>query len=382
MRPLGAIRINPKNPRTHNAQQIRQISRSITRFGFVNPIIIDDDGLIVAGAGRYLAAEALGLEEVPTLKVAFVTEADRRAFALADNRVAELSTWNENLLAAEFEFLFEAEFDDIEITGFDAIEIDDIILDDAQSCNDSEAAIELPEGDAEAVTRLGDLWHVGDHRLLCGDALASTSYDLLLGDQRAQMVFADPPYNVRVSDISGSGQIQHREFSQASGEMTAPEFTAFLRATFRHLVNFSADGSIHFHCMDWRHIREITDAADGVYSDLKNLIVWAKSNGGQGSFYRSAHEMIFAFKSGRAPHINNFGLGEKGRYRTNVWRYPGANTFRKGRMDDLRSHPTVKPLRMVADAIRDCSKQRGLILDPFSGSGTTLVAAARTGRRG
>ncbi|WP_245953913.1 site-specific DNA-methyltransferase, partial [Parasphingopyxis lamellibrachiae] len=382
MRPLGAIRINPKNPRTHNAQQIRQISRSITRFGFVNPIIINDDGLIVAGAGRYLAAEALGLEEVPTLKVAFVTEADRRAFALADNRVAELSTWNENLLAAEFEFLFEAEFDDIEITGFDAIEIDDIMLGDEQVSDDDEPPVELPEADAQAVSRTGDLWQIGDHRLLCGDALDPDSYDRLLEGERAQLVFADPPYNVRISGISGSGQIKHREFAHASGEMTKPEFTAFLRMVFRHLVNHSANGSIHFHCMDWRHLREITDAADGVYTELKNLIVWAKSNGGQGSFYRSAHEMIFAFKSGRAQHINNFGLGEKGRYRTNVWRYPGANTFRKGRMDDLRSHPTVKPLRMVADAIRDCSKQRGLILDPFSGSGTTLVAAARTGRRG
>jgi DNA modification methylase len=197
------------------------------------------------------------------------------------------------------------------------------------------------------------------------------------------MVFSDPPYNVKIdSNVSGLGTVRHREFAEASGEMTAAEFIAFLRTVFRNCVRFSVDGSIHYQCMDWRHMREMLDAADGVYDQLKQLIVWSKDNASMGTFYRSQHELLFVFKADRGRHINNFGLGEKGRYRTNVWTYAGANSFRKGRAQDLADHPTVKPQALVADAILDCSNRGDLILDPFSGSGTTLVAAHRTGRLG
>jgi DNA modification methylase len=237
--------------------------------------------------------------------------------------------------------------------------------------------------DRPVVTKPGDLWQLGPHRLLCGSALEPASYTALLGDERAQMAFSDPPYNVKIDGhVSGLGSVKHAEFLMASGEMTEKEFVAFLQASLKAMATFSVDGAVHYVCMDWRHVGELTAAAAGVYSEQKNLIVWNKTNAGMGTFYRSKHELIFAYKVGTAPHINNFGLGEGGRYRTNVWDYPGANTFSRDRMKDLVDHPTVKPLALVVDAIKDCSKKGGVVLDPFLGSGTTLLAAHRTGRLG
>ncbi len=243
--------------------------------------------------------------------------------------------------------------------------------------------VPAPETDTPPVSRAGDLWYVGPHRLYCGDALDPLSWRALLRDDKAQMVFVDPPYNVPIAGhVSGLGKAKHREFAMASGEMTQDGFTDFLHSAFRNLANVCEDGAIHFICMDWRHMREVLDAADGIDTELKNLCVWAKTNAGMGSFYRSQHELVFAFKSGTASHINNFKLGEAGRHRSNLWTYAGANTFREGRMEDLDAHPTVKPVQMVADAILDCSKRGGLIVDAFAGSGTTLLAAAQTGRVG
>ena len=218
--------------------------------------------------------------------------------------------------------------------------------------------------------------------MICGNALEAATYARLLGDERAQLVFTDPPYNVPIDGhVCGKGSVRHREFAMASGEMSPEAFTAFLETAFRHLAAHSADGAIHFVCMDWRHMAEILAAGKAAYSELKNLIVWVKDNGGMGTFYRSRHELIFAFKSGTAPHINSFELGQHGRYRTNVWEYRGVNTLKPDRMDELALHPTVKPVEMIADAIKDCSKRGGIVLDPFGGSGSTLIAAAKTGRR-
>ncbi|WP_375550751.1 DNA-methyltransferase [Rhodophyticola porphyridii] len=243
--------------------------------------------------------------------------------------------------------------------------------------------VPLPETDRPAVSRPGGLWLIGKHRLLCGDALNPADWQALMDQDKAQMIFVDPPYNVPIAGhVSGLGAVKHREFAMASGEMSQDAFTNFLRGSFRNLAAFSADGSVHFVCMDWRHMREVLEAADGIYGELKNLCIWAKTNAGMGSFYRSQHELVFAFKSGTAPHINNFGLGDKGRHRSNLWTYAGANTFRAGRMDDLEAHPTVKPVDMVADAILDCSERGGIVADAFAGSGTTLLAAAKTGRIG
>jgi DNA modification methylase len=322
----------------------------------------------------------MGLAEVPVVQARFVTDADRRAFALAENHIAELSGWDDKLLAAELSDLFNDGYE-LEITGFSTADLDFSAPPGATA--DKQEKVELPGLTTTAVSQPGDLWLIGPHRLYCGDARLTVSYEALLGDERADLIFADPPYGVKIDGhVSGLGEVRHREFAMMSGEQTAPELTAFLRSMFRQCVRFSRAGSIHFHCMDWRHAREILDAADGVYSDFKQLVVWAKNNAGMGTFYRSRHELVFVFKSGIAPHVNTFGLGETGRYRTNVWEYAGANTFRKGRKQDLADHPTVKPTAMVADAIRDCSHRGDLVLDPFSGSGTTLLAAHKTGRRG
>jgi DNA modification methylase len=374
---------NPHNARDHDDEQIILLGAIIERFGFLVPIVIDSNGMIVAGHGRWEASKRLGLKEVPVIRGEFCSDADRSAFALADNRIAELSKWNPELRASELEALFEAEFD-IRTIGFSLTDLDFAIVDDedAKLKNAKKAEkVELPDPDAVAISRLGDRWDAGPHRLYCGVAREVSSWEALLGDERAQLVFSDPPFNVRVNGhVSGTGR--HREFGMASGEMDPPQFTTFLRQAFRNCVRFSVDGSIHYHCMDWAHMREIIDAADGVYDQFKQLVVWAKTNGGMGTFYRSRHELVFVFKAGKGKHINNFGLGETGRYRTNVVEYAGANTFRKGRAEDLEAHSCVKPTALVADFLLDCSNRGDLVVDPFIGSGTTLIAAHRTKRRG
>jgi DNA modification methylase len=232
------------------------------------------------------------------------------------------------------------------------------------------------------VSRLGDLWILGDHRLYCADSRDPKSFEVLLGSEEAQMVFTDPPYNVPIEgNVSGLGRVKHREFAMASGEMSSAEFTRFLAGIFGNLAAFSVEGSIHFVCMDWRHALEILQAGSEAYSELKNLCVWVKDNGGMGTFYRSRHELIFAFKSGDAPHINSFELGQHGRYRTNVWQYRGMNSWSATRHQELGLHPTVKPVTLIADAIKDVSNRSGIVLDCFGGSGSTLIAAHKTGRR-
>lgn len=378
--PTTSLRPNPRNARKHPDKQIAQIAASITRFGWLVPIIVDDKDMIVAGHGRWLAAQQLQFGEVPVIRTKFLTDEDRRAFALAENRIAQLSVWDEEVLSDELSILFEGGYN-LEATGFTTADLDLVI--GRPPIRDKSERVELPAAGARAVTRLGDLWQIGPHRLYCGDAREVSSYEALLADERADIVVSDPPYNVPIDGfVSGNGRNRHRAFVMGVGEMSPGEFTSFLRAIFRMCARFSRDGSIHYHCMDWRHARELLDAADGIYNDYKQLIVWDKGNGGQGAFYRSQHELVFVFKSGRGKHVNNFGLGETGRYRTNVVRYAGANSFRKGRARDLADHSTVKPIALVADFLLDCSHRGDLVLDPCLGSGTTLIAAHKTHRRG
>lgn len=377
---VSALTPNPRNARKHPAKQIAQLAANIDRFGFTIPILVDQDNMILAGHGRLDAAKKLGLDQIPVIRHDFLNDAERRAFALADNRLAELSSWDEEILKSELEILFEGGFDISEI-GFSTADLDFAIVEDDEVKPSKIEAVELPDPAVEPVTRPGDLWLAGPHRVICGDARDVTTWEKLLGDDRADIVLADPPYNVAINGhVSGTGR--HREFAFASGEMSPPEFAHFLRSTFRNCVGFSRAGSIHYHCMDWRHMREMLDAADGVYDQFKQLIVWKKSQGAMGTFYRSQHELVFVFKSGKGQHINNFGLGETGRYRTNVVEYEGCNTFRKGREADLAAHSTVKPTAMFADFLLDCSNRGDLVVDPFLGSGTTVLAAHKTGRRG
>jgi len=383
--PVSALEPYARNPRTHTKEQVRQIARSIETFGWTNPILIDGSGGVIAGHGRLEAAKLLGVDRVPTIRLADMSEAQIRAYVIADNRLAELAGWDDELLAIELQALSEIDLDfDIEITGFATAEIDGLIA----GLNGDEAddeADRLPEVDETVppITQPGDLWLLGRHRLLCADATKAESFTRLMDGETARMVFTDPPYNVPIDGhVCGLGSVKHAEFAMASGEMSEAEFVAFLQTVLRHMVGVSTDGAIHFVCMDWRHLFELLTAGRKVYSDLKNLCVWNKTNGGMGSLYRSKHEMVAVFKAGDAPHVNNVELGVHGRYRTNVWDYAGINTFGKDRDADLAMHPTVKPVALVEDAILDCSRRGDIVLDAFSGSGTTLIAAERSGRRG
>jgi DNA modification methylase len=379
----GQLKPRAKNPRTHTAKQIKQIAASIKEFGFINPILTDSADGIIAGHARVKAAKQIGMSDVPTVRVDHLTPGQIRAYVIADNRLAENAGWDRALLALELQELSVDLNFDVTVTGFETAEIDLLIHELAGDTADDADEVPAIDRSAPAVSRPGDLWRIGDHRLLCGDALKPDSYVTLLGRQRAQMIFTDPPYNLVIGgNVSGLGRVRHREFAMASGEMNTPEFTQFLATALTRLADFSTDGSLHFICMDWRHMRELLDAAAKPYREIKNLCVWSKTNAGMGSLYRSQHELIFIFKNGSAPHINNVELGRFGRNRTNVWCYPGANSFGKDRDTDLAMHPTVKPAAMIADAILDCSKRGNVVLDAFAGSGTTLIAAEKTGRRG
>ena len=374
---LAELKPYANNPRTHSTRQIKQIADSIKTFGFTNPVLVDDENGIIAGHGRVKAAELLGLSSVPTISLSHMSAAQRRAYIIADNKLAENAGWDEDLLKIEFEYLSSLDLDfDLTVTGFETPEIDLFLAGEQKE----ETQEDIPLPPKNPVTKPGDTWLIGPHKIICGDATKAETYSTLLGDEKAGLVFTDPPYNVPIEGhVCGKGTVKHTEFQMASGEMSPKEFTAFLKGVFGHLVTFSSDGSIHYICMDWRHMREILDAGEA-YTELKNVCVWNKTNGGMGSLYRSKHEFIFVFKNGRSPHVNNIQLGEFGRYRTNVWDYAGVNTFREGRMDDLAAHPTVKPVQMVADAILDCSNRGDIVLDCFGGSGTTLLAAEETGR--
>jgi DNA methylase/ParB-like nuclease family protein len=380
--PLERLQLNPANLRIHTPRQIAKIADSIREFGFNNPILVDETGLILAGHGRFAAAAQLGLTEVPVVRLSHLSAPAKRLFTLADNRLAELASWDEERLITELQELCELSLDiDLEITGFDTVDLDRLLA--PQPREKGDPADLVPEADLEStpISRVGEVWLLGPHKLICGDALDAATYQMLLGRERAQMVFTDPPFNVPIPGHAvGQGCSKHPNFLMASGEMSPREFTTFLGTALGHFVDWTEDGSIHFVAMDWRHLPEILSAGRLVYAELKNLCVWVKTNAGMGSFYRSQHELFLVFKNGGSPHINSFGLGQRGRYRTNVWTYPGVNSFKPGREGELAMHPTVKPVAMVMDALKDCSRRGGIVLDPFAGSGTTIIAAQRTGR--
>ncbi len=375
------LKANPKNARTHSKKQIYKVAQSIEKFGFTTPVLIDKEGMIVAGHCRYLAAKQLGIKEIPTICLEHLSPEEIRAYAIADNKLALEAGWDEEVLKIELEELMNLDFD-IELTGFDIPEIDMIVLDPSDEkqkktdkCDEIDDAVNVPK-----VVEPGDIYQLGKHRLICADSTKSETYERLLQGEKANIVFNDSPFNVKVNGhVCESGK--HQEFAMASGEMTNDEFTNFLRISMQNLVKNSTEGSIHFECMDWRHSKNMLDAADGVYSELKNICVWDKGSGGMGSLYRSQHEFVFVFKNGIGKHQNNVELGKHGRYRTNIWQYPGVRASNPNSLEDLKLHPTVKPVSMIMDAILDCSKPNDIILDNFAGSGSTLLAAERTKRR-
>jgi DNA modification methylase len=379
--PIDALRPNPRNARTHSKKQIRQIESSIRKFGFLNPIIVDGDGTVLAGHGRLEAARLAGLVEVPTIRFDHLTPAQKRAYVIADNRIAEQAGWDQEILSIELGELIDllpVEGMDVSLTGFEVPEIDMLMADMAASMPDpSDTVLPLPK---KAVTHRGDLWQLGKHRLLCGDARVAGDFNRLMNGATAAAVFCDPPYNLRARAIGGRGRIRHRDFAVASGEMQPAQFRRFLSETLDNAVRVSREAAVHFVCMDWRHIGDLIEVGRGLYGGMLNLVVWNKSNAGQGSFYRSQHELIGVFRVGTQQHRNNVELGRFGRNRSNVWTYAGVNTFGRGRMEALAIHPTVKPVALVADALLDCTSRGDVVLDQFAGAGTTILAAEKVGR--
>lgn len=374
---INKLKPHPHNARTHSKKQLRQIAQSIEAFGFTNPVLIDGKDNILAGHGRVEAAKLAGLTEVPCVRITHLTPAQKRAYILADNRLAELSGWDEELLKVELAEINQLDCDfDLTLTGFETPEIDNLLQPDTAP---SPEKAEFLSVDIPPRVQPGDLWQLGPHKLFCGDATKPQSYAILLEREKAHIVVTDAPYNVKIVGHVRSSK-KYREFAMASGEMSQSEFTQFLYGVFTLLTQYTTPGSLHYAFMDWRHVGEILQAGR-VYSELKNICVWNKLSGGMGSLYRSQHELVFVFKNGSSPHTNNIELGVHGRYRTNVWDYPGIYLNGKANRANIHLHPTVKPVGLLSDILLDASRRNEIVLDPFGGSGSTLLAADRTGRR-
>ena len=375
--PVGSLIPDPRNARTHPKRQLEQIAASIRAFGFANPILIDAEGRIIAGHGRLLAAKSIGLTEVPAIVLPHLSEAQRRALRIADNKIALGAGWDLDLLKLELGELAVLDVDlDLALTGFSSGEIDVILKGPA----DPEDEV-IPAVPTEARTRPGDIWILGEHRVGCGDGRDPAFLQAVVGaDARIDAAFLDPPYNVRINGHANA-RGRHREFAMASGEMSEAAFRSFLSETLGACARVSRDGAVHFVCMDWRHLEDLMAVGGALYGELLNLCVWNKSNAGMGSLYRSKHELVCVYRVGKAPHFNAVELGRHGRNRTNVWDYASVNSMAGSRREDLALHPTVKPTALVADALQDVTRRGELVLDIFLGSGTTLIAAERTGRR-
>ena len=375
------LKPNPRNARTHSKRQITLIAGSLKTFGFLNPVLIDENGVIIAGHGRVAAAKLLGMTHLPVIRVEHLTDDEKRAYVLADNQLAARAGWNAEILAIELQHLSDVVDLDLTVTGFEMPEID-LIVEGAKAAG-LEDEVQPTDRAGPGVTRLDDLWRLGPHRILCGDSLKVASYARLMDEAVARAVFADPPYNVPIEGfVSSSRRVTHRDFAMGVGEMTEDQFIAFLKSVMACASRFCAPGAVQFWCQDWRHQFELLSAAKIVDLEHLNTCIWVKDNGGMGGLYRGRHEFVCVFKVPGARHCNNVELGKHGRNRTNVWEYPGAASFSRasdeGRLNEL--HPTVKPVALIADALLDCSIRGDLVLDPFLGSGSTLMAAERTGR--
>ena len=367
------------NARLHSEAQVEKIARSIKTFGFTNPLLIDENNVVLAGHGRLAAAQKQGLLQVPVIRLNHLSEKEKKAYVLADNRLAEKASWDQAQLTVELKGLSVGTDFDLSLTGFETPETDLILY--GQGPADKSEVLDDSVCVPRRVQR-GDVWMLGKHKLLCGNALDPASLSLLLGEEKADIVLTDPPYNVKIAGhVCGNGRVKHPEFAMASGEMNESEFQHFLVRIFHNLCAFSKDGSLHFAFIDWRHVHIMLEAGGQEYQELKNICIWVKDAGGMGSLYRSRHEMVCVFKHGTAVHCNNVDLGKYGRYRTNVWEYPAVRVQRRLSKGEPRLHPTVKPVGLLTDILLDCSRPGEIVLDVFGGSGSTLLAAERTGRK-
>jgi DNA modification methylase len=376
-RPIADLKPDPRNARTHPKKQIEQLCGSIRSFGFTNPVLVDEAGVLIAGHGRLRAAKELGLATVPVIELLDLAEAQKKALRLADNKIALNAGWDIEILKLELAEIAVLDVDfDLSLTGFASGEIDVVL----KAANDPEIEV-IPAVPSDPKTKVGDIWVLGDHRIGCGDGRDIEFLKRVVGaDSLIDAAFMDPPYNVRINGHANA-KGRHREFAMASGEMSDDQFRNFLSQTLGSAAAVSRDGAVHYVCMDWRHLDDLSAVGSEVYGDLLNICVWNKSNAGMGSLYRSKHEMICVYRFGSLPHVNMVELGKHGRNRTNVWDYPSVNSMAGSRREDLALHPTVKPVAMVAEAYQDVTKRGDLVFDMFLGSGTSLIAAERTGRR-
>jgi DNA modification methylase len=367
------------NPRKHPEKQLVQLMASIEHFGFAYPLLVDVHGVVITGHARLEAAMRLGMTELPVLVAEHWTKTQVRAYRLADNELSRAATWDLNLLQVELSHIIEIGEVPIEILGWSTGEIDVLLegpKDDRPDPDDH-----VPEVSERSVARSGDVWLLGRHRLLCGSSLEPECWVRLMDGKTAHMVLTDAPFNVRVNGhISGSNRFE--EFAMASGEMSPAEFTEFNATYLRNMTAHLKDGAIMMAFMDHGHLHELMTATRQVGLKHINLCVWKKSNGGMGSLWRSQHELVLVVKYGTAPHTNAIELGKHGRYRTNVWEVPGANSFGATRDQDLADHPTVKPTKLLTEAIRDVTRQGEIVLDAFAGSGSTILACERAKRIG
>ena len=376
---LDALKASGRKSRTHSRDQIGKLAESIRSFGFSVPILVDHDNRI-SGRPREARGCPSGRPRERSLSLPCRTSPaeQKRAFILAENRLAELAGWDRETLRIELEELTAIDLDfDLTVIGFAEPEIDAILYSGTEGEEPGEA---IPQLAADPVTRLGDLWLLGEHHLYCGDALQQKALEIVLAGELARTVFTDPPYNASINrHVTKSAQ--HPEFVMASGEMGEAEFAQFLNSVAGQITRALAPGGLAYVCMDWRHMLEVLNAAASQSLDVLNLIIWDKTRGGMGSFYRSQHELIFLLRKPGDLHLNRVELGKHGRYRTNVWAYQGVSGAGDAKAQAREMHPTVKPLALVRDAILDSTAGGDLVVDLFSGSGTTLIAAHETRRR-
>lgn len=380
--PITEIRLPDRVLKPPTKRGIATAKAILGQWGPVVPVLISDDGTLMAGFELHAAARELELATIKAVRVSSLTEVDRRALTIALARLPELSKWDAGVLQTEFKELLslDLEFDLHDLTGFTIGELD-VILEDAVAADEPDPTDDIPEPPApeHVVTRPGDVFMVGKHRILCGTCLEAEPYQNLLREDMARMLFSDPPYNIA---IKGNVSRKHEDFAMGVGEQSREEFTALLETMIRLSSHHLVDGGLAYLFMDRRHLLELQMAAEQAGLSLIDLCIWNKLSGGMGGLYRSQHEPIYIFKHGKAPHINNVELGKHGRYRTNVWDHRGLSSFGKGRDTALADHPTVKPVNLLAEAIKDCTRRGDVVLDPFAGSGSTLLAAERCGRVG
>lgn len=381
-RAVDALRLYDRQLKNHPEEQIIGLIASIRAFGFVSPILIDEHGIVIDGEAMVLAARRLGMREIPTICIDHLDPNQVRLLRLTLTKLATKWSWNDPELGVELGELLVLDLDiSLDVTGFSFVEIDNLIAPPDASGELEATCPPEPIEHGPAVAQLRDLWVLGRHKLLCGSSLERSSFERLMGSERAQMVMTDAPYNVKIAgNVSGLGKNVHREFVQGSGEFSKSAFETFLADGMGAHGEFCCDGALLYMFMDWKHGGEMYRGIEANGLTLTNVVVWVKPNGGMGSLYRSRHELVFVAKKGTAPHRNCVELGKHGRYRTNCWEYPGMNSFGAGRDELLAMHPTVKNLDMIADAIRDVTYRGEIVLDGFAGSGTTLIAAEKTGR--